>query len=498
MASYLLKGYCMLSETCPQGHSVPLFRTKAGTLLCCCADPACEHNPNAKAAASGSSAEASLKSNPSRQEARSQEASRRTSVDRDAQMQAKAEKLAAEMLASSPQLAASSRRGADENPSSCSRSLPENTSPTSEACAEKIAEVPLRGAPAAVPASSAQNGPSSSSGPASSSVQSKEISKYMLQGYCLLNQTCPIGHSVPLLKARDGTFVCCCGDSSCKYNIIKQHATPSNAAPSLAVENSSMLNQVPSEAKKAAESVADKTASKVPSVAKSQQQMMSDLSKRLLKGYCMLSDSCPVGHSIPLLRDKDGALVCCCGDAACEYSEKEVAPAAVSSSAVEISGRRTASSVEQKVPSSDSAGNSEAPRDTRTVEAVYEISIHDSDFRFSCASLVVRPDKRLKMTGGSFSVKLRLALCARSDGRTHDTSAFKRLVAHECRQLTEKVVLPRYGDEFQLTSSNGQLVVNSKLGHLSMQKDGSSEEEEEEKEVPETAPPGEVKFIHEF
>merc|ERR1740121_2217260 len=44
------------------------------------------------------------------------------------------------------------------------------------------------------------------------------IAKYLLKGYCLLNEYCPLGKNVPLVKSRDGTRICCCGDISCQYN----------------------------------------------------------------------------------------------------------------------------------------------------------------------------------------------------------------------------------------------------------------------------------------
>lgn len=44
------------------------------------------------------------------------------------------------------------------------------------------------------------------------------IAKYLLKGYCLLNEYCPNGKNVPLVKSRDGMRICCCGDPTCQYN----------------------------------------------------------------------------------------------------------------------------------------------------------------------------------------------------------------------------------------------------------------------------------------
>mmetsp|Transcript_41682 Transcript_41682/g.75692 ORF Transcript_41682/g.75692 Transcript_41682/m.75692 type:complete len:280 (-) Transcript_41682:59-898(-) len=45
-----------------------------------------------------------------------------------------------------------------------------------------------------------------------------KIAQYLLKGYCLLNEYCPNGSSIPLLRHPNGTYVCVCGDASCKYS----------------------------------------------------------------------------------------------------------------------------------------------------------------------------------------------------------------------------------------------------------------------------------------
>jgi len=53
-----------------------------------------------------------------------------------------------------------------------------------------------------------------------------EIAKYLLKGWCLLNDYCPNGHNIPLVRSRDMRYVCCCGDRTCKYYPGDELASP--------------------------------------------------------------------------------------------------------------------------------------------------------------------------------------------------------------------------------------------------------------------------------
>jgi hypothetical protein len=44
-----------------------------------------------------------------------------------------------------------------------------------------------------------------------------KIAKYLLKGWCLLNEYCPLGHNIPLVRSRQGQVVCVCCDRSCPH-----------------------------------------------------------------------------------------------------------------------------------------------------------------------------------------------------------------------------------------------------------------------------------------
>lgn len=43
IAKYLLKGWCLLNEYCPEGSNIPLVRSREGQLLCVACNPSCPH-----------------------------------------------------------------------------------------------------------------------------------------------------------------------------------------------------------------------------------------------------------------------------------------------------------------------------------------------------------------------------------------------------------------------------------------------------------------------
>mmetsp|Transcript_140944 Transcript_140944/g.270465 ORF Transcript_140944/g.270465 Transcript_140944/m.270465 type:complete len:271 (-) Transcript_140944:155-967(-) len=61
-----------------------------------------------------------------------------------------------------------------------------------------------------------------------------EIAKYLLKGWCLLNEYCPNGHNIPLVRSRENKIVCVCGDQSCPYSAAGEgggKSTPLTPAP---------------------------------------------------------------------------------------------------------------------------------------------------------------------------------------------------------------------------------------------------------------------------
>eukprot|EP00971_Amphidinium_carterae_P247622 4917333-Amphidinium_carterae.1 len=56
-----------------------------------------------------------------------------------------------------------------------------------------------------------------------------QIAQYLLKGYCLLNEYCPNGASIPLLRHPNGSYLCVCGNAACKY---ASSAAPAGQKPS--------------------------------------------------------------------------------------------------------------------------------------------------------------------------------------------------------------------------------------------------------------------------
>eukprot|EP00928_Gymnodinium_smaydae_P073052 TRINITY_DN56315_c0_g1_i1.p1 TRINITY_DN56315_c0_g1~~TRINITY_DN56315_c0_g1_i1.p1 ORF type:complete len:438 (-),score=105.61 TRINITY_DN56315_c0_g1_i1:44-1357(-) len=58
-----------------------------------------------------------------------------------------------------------------------------------------------------------------------------KIAKYLLQGWCLLNEYCPNGQNIPLVKSKEGKLVCAGCTSSCPYYATHSEAGAAAPAP---------------------------------------------------------------------------------------------------------------------------------------------------------------------------------------------------------------------------------------------------------------------------
>jgi len=166
------------------------------------------------------------------------------------------------------------------------------------------------------------------------------------------------------------------------------------------------------------------------------------IAKYLLKGWCLLNEYCPNGHNIPLVRSKQGVLLCVGCDPGCPYNgthteEGQESPegrsvepaAALASSAYTTTGGQSAA----LSPRPFSHGT--APRATvedtgarggqldgtpALAEGLFEVALGGPECRFSC---------------------VRLALNSNAEGLP-DSAALKEAVRRECEQLNDRILIP--------------------------------------------------------
>ncbi|EIM88276.1 uncharacterized protein STEHIDRAFT_95335 [Stereum hirsutum FP-91666 SS1] len=136
---------------------------------------------------------------------------------------------------------------------------------------------------------------------------SSKLGEYMLQGWVLTDKSCP-KCSIPLMRSPDGrtpqTWFC----ANCEGNETTHHRTPSNSE---SVSNSSAHYSRPSTPPTEVSSTLSSPTFAPPietaeSIQRRQQSdfASNEIGKRLLKGWAMLADECPVStcYGIPLVR----------------------------------------------------------------------------------------------------------------------------------------------------------------------------------------------------
>jgi len=193
------------------------------------------------------------------------------------------------------------------------------------------------------------------------------------------------------------------------------------------------------------------------------------IAKYLLKGYCLLNDYCPKGNSVPLVRSREGVLICCCSDPTCKYSEENAAQAS--------SGRATAKAAVSQSPVSSTGAIAGSPKElggafapqTRSLASApavagasgsgarasseVEITLQGAAFRFGCVRLAAGSSHRVQLLGASFAAKVRIGYGASA---CLETEGLRAALGAECRRLHERVLLP---GNIQLSRAAGQVVV---------------------------------------
>lgn len=230
------------------------------------------------------------------------------------------------------------------------------------------------------------------------------------------------------------------------------------------------------------------------------------IAKYLLKGWCLLNEYCPIGNNTPLVKSREGILVCVCGDSACPYFPPEgeqtskvaarpppqaqgvqaalpvptspgipdspyqgtpvqtAAPVAPSSAlpAVPVA---PSSALPGTSPTSSSLGISSAVSAVPT-SAELEVVLTGPDCRFSCVRLETQLTaaslQRAKLIGDTFIVAVRFALIQKA-GEGAAISLFKTTlqdaIKTECDRLLDKILLPENSKFLEISPVAGQMMV---------------------------------------
>jgi len=210
------------------------------------------------------------------------------------------------------------------------------------------------------------------------------------------------------------------------------------------------------------------------------------IAKYLLKGWCLLNEYCPNGQNIPLVRSKDGALICAGCTPSCPYYAthgdqpeaspvRSPAPARPGPPAVERSDRAmplqppepaiqvpsggdgslaggccggptaggghhpVASGAHGSAPLSAWSSAGTAPASSEAAVVTFKTPA----MRCSIVRLFSGRGQRSRLVGNSLELKVRMAVTARGvEAERHLDVDLREVARSQCDKLDEKVVLP--------------------------------------------------------
>mmetsp|Transcript_116469 Transcript_116469/g.340744 ORF Transcript_116469/g.340744 Transcript_116469/m.340744 type:complete len:321 (-) Transcript_116469:75-1037(-) len=212
------------------------------------------------------------------------------------------------------------------------------------------------------------------------------------------------------------------------------------------------------------------------------------IAKYLLKGWCLLNDYCPNGQNIPLVRSREGALVCAGCNPSCQYfathgdqTQQSGAPgqpqtettvgaamaqpapkkptadmpppaptSAVNKPRVEFEAQQLQTPAQQVAPNLSGGAGPASDAPTAPVQGVVavadggsacEVAIQGQGLGFGCVRLSLSPGLRPRLLGDYFTVKARLALPGH--GQVVDTDELRQALQAQCRRLAERTLLPQ-------------------------------------------------------
>eukprot|EP00933_Yihiella_yeosuensis_P023904 TRINITY_DN1855_c1_g1_i1.p1 TRINITY_DN1855_c1_g1~~TRINITY_DN1855_c1_g1_i1.p1 ORF type:complete len:330 (-),score=21.95 TRINITY_DN1855_c1_g1_i1:106-969(-) len=185
----------------------------------------------------------------------------------------------------------------------------------------------------------------------------------------------------------------------------------------------------------------------------------SQIAKYLLKGWCLMNEYCDNGHNTPMLKSREGVLICVAcevargGEAAIVPSCSVQTPSAGEpepSPSPAVNGACPGTPAKGRppmmphtmpfLPECRATASRSSNLDSPPVDFL-EVVLNGSDLQFSCTRLARRcQEQRLRLLGDHFSVKVRFP--AQLDA---DSLAVREAARTSCERLGDRIVLPRLG-----------------------------------------------------
>jgi len=195
------------------------------------------------------------------------------------------------------------------------------------------------------------------------------------------------------------------------------------------------------------------------------------IAKYLLKGWCLLNEYCPNGQNVPLVRSREGQVVCVCGDPTCRYHQAEdgvvckptESPRAEAREATETepsSAPRPFSPPQRSDPVDRNQSDPPAVRRSPSpLSSNSEKVFTTPETKFNCVRLdSVSGGQIVRLHGDSYVVKVRVGIAASSAVDGLD-GALQKTVSKFCNHLANRVLIPRSSPGLDIATSTGHVTV---------------------------------------
>jgi len=205
------------------------------------------------------------------------------------------------------------------------------------------------------------------------------------------------------------------------------------------------------------------------------------IAKYLLKGWCLLNEYCPNGQNIPLVRSKEGTLVCAGCESSCPHFSTHgdqaslggtagaslapvqtavAAPAAtmtgaapVASPASAMTSMATSPGLVPSLPASPLRSGGAA-----ALVSPADFTLQGPEHKFSCIRLGNRTRGAPKLLGEAYVAKIRAGVA--SLGSSPDVSAvLQEAFGNACGQLSDRILMPATCPGAEISRSYGQVTI---------------------------------------
>lgn len=204
------------------------------------------------------------------------------------------------------------------------------------------------------------------------------------------------------------------------------------------------------------------------------------IAKYLLKGWCLLNEYCPNGQNIPLVKSREGTMVCAGCDSSCPYYATHGEPQAsgTGAAAAPVPAALAPHLVAMPISGGDAAAHSASVQPTLpslsstplrvggTPASVgsAEVTLQAPESRFCCVRLDYRVGGIPRLLGETYVAKVRVNLVAPGSSPDVAHALQEAFTTDACRRLSDRVLIPASCPGADISFALGQVTITRSDG----------------------------------